>query len=148
MAGTKKQKTYQQAAAMQRKAVRFLRDVVGDDDKADEIEGLSVDEYVARKRLTLTNPAQTSTHTPRREKTMAEGNDPRTKQEILDSEAELLGILDDIWNLHYDKDEDSGKADLLDASDETCDILNDFDDERFPFDEEEEEGAEQEEAAA
>ena len=35
-----KEKTFEQAAAMQEKAVRFLRDVVGDDEKADEIESL------------------------------------------------------------------------------------------------------------
>ena len=55
---SKKEKTYEQAAAMQRKAVEFLRDLVKDEDKADEIEGLSVDEYAARKGLVLINPAE------------------------------------------------------------------------------------------
>jgi hypothetical protein len=53
-------KTYtpDQVAAKQDKAVRFLRDVVGDDDKADEIEDLSLDEYAERKKLHMSeNPA-------------------------------------------------------------------------------------------
>src|SRR5947209_3184981 len=70
---SKKEKTIDQAAAMQEKAIRFLRDVVGDDDKADEIEGLTVSEYADRKGLTLINPAPHSNVTPlkRSKSTMA-----------------------------------------------------------------------------
>lgn len=66
MARSKKEKSYDQAAAMQQKAVRFLRDVVGDQEKADEIESLSVSEYADRKGLVLTNPASTLNQTQRR----------------------------------------------------------------------------------
>lgn len=45
-----KTKTLDQMTAMQRKAVRFLRDVIGDQDKANEIESLSSAEYAERKR--------------------------------------------------------------------------------------------------
>jgi len=51
-----KQKTLDQVERMQAKAVRFLRDVVGDEDKASEIEGLSPQEYAERKRVTISNP--------------------------------------------------------------------------------------------
>jgi hypothetical protein len=54
-ANPKKTKTREQVEAMQEKAVRFLRDVVGDDAKANEIEGLSVAEYAERKKITLSN---------------------------------------------------------------------------------------------
>jgi hypothetical protein len=40
----------------QAQAVRFTRDVVGDPDLADEIEGLTVEEYAERKGFPLTNP--------------------------------------------------------------------------------------------
>jgi hypothetical protein len=40
----------------QAQAVQFTRDVVGDPDLADEIEGLSTQEYAERKRLQLANP--------------------------------------------------------------------------------------------
>lgn len=48
--------TIEQVEAKQTKAVNFLRDVVGDDDKADEIEALSPEEYAERKKLTISNP--------------------------------------------------------------------------------------------
>ena len=51
-----KVKTHEQVEKMQAKAVKFLRDVVGNDDKADEIEALSLDDYAARKKVTLGNP--------------------------------------------------------------------------------------------
>jgi hypothetical protein len=53
-----KERTYEQAAAMQQKAVKFLRDLIKDEDKANEIEGLSVGEYADRKGLVLINPAR------------------------------------------------------------------------------------------
>lgn len=46
----------EQVEKRQEKAVRFLRDVVGDDEFADEIEGLSTEEYAERKKITLANP--------------------------------------------------------------------------------------------
>lgn len=48
-------KTLDQVEAMQRKALRFVADVLGDSDKADEIEQLSVGEYAARKGIRI-NP--------------------------------------------------------------------------------------------
>jgi hypothetical protein len=39
--------------AKQDKAVRFLEDVVGDQDKADEIAGLTVEQYAERKRIQI-----------------------------------------------------------------------------------------------
>ncbi len=55
-----KAKTYEQVEAMQRKAVRFVADVLLDEDKADEIDSLTVEEYADRKNLRVSNP------TPRR----------------------------------------------------------------------------------
>jgi len=51
-------KTREQVEKMQAKAVKFLRDVVKDDDKADEIEALSLDDYAAKKKVTLANPRE------------------------------------------------------------------------------------------
>jgi hypothetical protein len=41
---------------MQGKAVAFLRDVVGNDDLADEIEDLSLEDYAERKKILIANP--------------------------------------------------------------------------------------------
>lgn len=55
-AGNPKSKTREQVEKMQEKAVKFLRDVVKDSDKADEIEGLSVGDYAEKKGITIGNP--------------------------------------------------------------------------------------------
>ena len=65
--------TYAQVEARKEKAVRFLRDVVGDDDRADEVEDESVEDYATRKRLVIENTAQ------RRVNTVANGDDSMTK---------------------------------------------------------------------
>ena len=53
--------SYAQVEARKDKAVRFLRDVVGDDDRADEVEDESVEDYADRKGLILKNTAQRRT---------------------------------------------------------------------------------------
>src|SRR5437660_11626949 len=45
----KKPWTYQQAAARKDQAERFVRDVVEDDDRADEIAAMSVEEYATTR---------------------------------------------------------------------------------------------------
>jgi hypothetical protein len=144
-----KEKTYEQAAAMQDKAIRFLRNVVGDDEKADEIEALSVEEYADRKGLILSNPAPASESTShqRSTSTMAD-QDTRTKDQILDNEDAALSLLDDIWNRLLGLDEDSSQDDLADGVGEVCEMINDFDPERFPMDEGAGEEGEQEDVAA
>lgn len=51
-------KTFEQVQAMQSKAVRFVEDVLEDDDLADELFDLSVQDYADRKRVTISNPAR------------------------------------------------------------------------------------------
>lgn len=53
-----KTKTRDQVRKMQEKAVNFLRNVVGNQDKADEIEGMSLSEYAAHKKVSLSNPSR------------------------------------------------------------------------------------------
>lgn len=43
---------------MQDKAVQFVRDVVGNEDLADEIDNLSLEEYADRKKIRLVNKYQ------------------------------------------------------------------------------------------
>jgi hypothetical protein len=45
--------TYDQVAARQQKAIRFLRDVLQDDEEADDFESMSVPEYAEHKRLVI-----------------------------------------------------------------------------------------------
>jgi len=89
--------TADQVQAKKAKAVQFLRDVVGDDDKADEFEDMDLDEYADHKGITIINRGGTK---------MANGNgDPRTKAELLDELDQLQQEnqdLQDSLNAVYD----------------------------------------------
>jgi hypothetical protein len=88
-----KQLTADQVQAKKDKAVQFLRDVVSDDDRADEIEDEDLDSYAERKHIQIINP--------RRNTTMANGNG-RTKQDLVGEIADL-------------RDENQALQDQLDA---------------------------------
>lgn len=103
-----KTKTRDQVEKMQAKAVRFSDDVLQDSSKADEIAGLSVEEYAARKKITVVNPT--------RRNRMARRNPPPTpsKEELLDrideleqENQELSDIVDEINDLTSPGDDDS-----------------------------------------
>ena len=49
----KKSLTAEQVQAKKDKAVQFLRDVKGDDDLADEFEGMDLGEYADHKGITI-----------------------------------------------------------------------------------------------
>ena len=101
--------TYDQAAARKDKAERFVRNVLQDDDRADEIADESVESYADRKHYVISNPLKGSTSR------MANGNgDPRTKAELLDEIDDLQSQLDainDILNPPSDDDDDDYDAD-------------------------------------
>ncbi len=95
----------QQLESRKAQAVRFTRDVLGDDDRADEIEGESVEDYAERKHIKLVNP----------------GGEPimsvQTRRELLDrikeleSENEDLQTkLDDIADLVAPEEEDEDES--------------------------------------
>jgi ABC-type phosphate transport system auxiliary subunit len=108
-------KTYtaDQVERKQAKAVQFLRDVVGDDDKADEFEDMDLDEYAEHKGIEIVNSEKRSP------KTMAGNGNGRTKQDLLDEIDDLqqenqslqdqLDAISDIVNPpEEDEDEDDG----------------------------------------
>jgi uncharacterized protein YbjT (DUF2867 family) len=54
----KKTRTLDQVMSMKEKAARFVRDVVGDPERAEEFEAMSPEEYAAGKHITIMqNPA-------------------------------------------------------------------------------------------
>jgi hypothetical protein len=57
------------------KAARFVRDVLGDSERADEIEDEDLEDYAELRRIQLTNSERTS---------MANVADSRTKADLLD----------------------------------------------------------------
>jgi hypothetical protein len=48
--------TWEQIAERKAKGVRFLRNVAQDDDRADDLEGESLEDYADRKRFAAANP--------------------------------------------------------------------------------------------
>ena len=72
--------TREQLQSRKDKAVRFVRDVLDDPDRADEIEDEDLADYAERRHIELINP---------RRKSMANGGNGRTKQDLLDEIADL-----------------------------------------------------------
>ena len=48
--------TRKQLESRKAKAIRFTRDVLGDPDRADEIEDETLEDYAARRRIQIVNP--------------------------------------------------------------------------------------------
>jgi hypothetical protein len=85
--------TREQIQAKKDKAVRFLRDVLENEDRADEVEDESVEDYAERKGLKISNPE-------RRTITVANGNGNdvvMTKDEMQDCIDAVTQILTDAY---------------------------------------------------
>lgn len=90
-----KAKTREQVEKMQQKAVRFLRDVVKDRKKADEIAALSVEEYAAKKKIQLQNPAPNAIPDESAEATKVyEGFHQEPVREVLEFQKETVARKD------------------------------------------------------
>ena len=78
--------TCDQVESRKEKAVRFLRDVVGDDDRADAVEGESAESYADRKGLVIKNtaPRQLRTNQQRRITNMENGDTKADLQDAID----------------------------------------------------------------
>ena len=63
------------------KAVRCVRDILDDPERAAEIEDEDLEDYADRRHIELVNP--------RRTESMANGRNGRTKQDLLDEIADL-----------------------------------------------------------
>ncbi|MEN6537304.1 MAG: hypothetical protein ABFD89_26870, partial [Bryobacteraceae bacterium] len=110
----------EQVERTKEKAVRFVRDVLGDDERADEIEAESPQEYAERKRIEIvTNPRKetrqmaraTRSTTPTRDELKDRIEELESEnqelQEKLDSIAEVL----DEEEQSDDEDDDSEDED-------------------------------------
>ncbi len=74
-------KTYEQLQTKKDQAARFVRNILGNEEKADFIESESVEEYAERKKIRIKNPGGKIN--------MAKVND--LKEAILEAVAELDG---------------------------------------------------------
>lgn len=80
--------TQRQLESRKAQAVRFTRDVLGDADRADEIEDESLAGYAERRRIKLKNPIQQGKRYQRMP--------IKTRRELLDRIEELEGENEDL----------------------------------------------------
>ncbi len=113
-----KQRNYEQVAAAQQKAIRAAETLQEDDDLADEIESLSVEEYAERKGFQIINPSNRRTRMAVRTRKSIDDKDDY----IADLEAEI-DELQDIRDELVEKLENvqgvlSGDIEIVDEEDE------------------------------
>jgi len=110
-------RSFDQIRAMQDKAVRFLRDVVGDPERAEEFEAMPPEEYAEHKRVTIENP---SLCTPRRT-TMRRPTYADLKDRVAELEEEnqaLTEKLDSIVDIAASEDDEDDEEDEEEDEDE------------------------------
>ena len=98
---------------MQAKAVRFLQDVVGDPDRAEEFEAMSPEEYAEHKRIEIENPFSDRARSSQRRMHMArrptyaqlEGRVAELEEEN-QSLSDKLDSISDIVEEEEDEDEE------------------------------------------
>jgi len=87
----KKALSSEQVERRQARAVRFLRDVANDPDRADEIEHLSVAEYAERKGFQLSNPRTRKGSNPMKEQEFVKLKERVKELELKLAEADKQG---------------------------------------------------------
>lgn len=107
-----KQFTRKQVQARKDKAVRFTRDVLGDPDRAAEIEDESLESYTERKGFEITNPRRN--YMAARRKTVAElqAETEDLQEQVEDLEEENEGLqeqLDQIADIAGGEEEEEGE---------------------------------------
>ncbi len=95
--------TREQVQGRKGKAVRFVRDVLQDDDRADEIEDESLEHYAERRHIKLLNPEV---------RYMATKQELQERiQELEQENEELQSQLDEIADIVAPPDEDDQEND-------------------------------------
>jgi len=104
-----KEITREQAERKKQQAAEFM-ERIGESDRADEFDSMSVDEYAEHRGFRLTNPSKS-----RRRKTMANGV---TKADLQDQINSAISTLQDAYT------PETSREDLAAAVGEALDILN------------------------
>jgi hypothetical protein len=115
------QLTRDQLQARKDKAVRFTRDVLGDSDRAEEIEEESLESYAERRRIQIINPK-------RRHAIMARG---KTKADLEQEMAELREQNQEL------QDQLAAVADIVAPDDDETDDEDELEDEEEEDEEDE-----------
>lgn len=118
MARRPKTLTREQLQSRKDKAVRFTRDVVGEPERAEEIEGESLDDYAERRKIELSNP--------RWRLTMAKKSIEDYRDEVKDLKQQIRDLEDDNQALN---DKLENVADALEPEEAADEDDDDDDDE-------------------
>ena len=106
-------------ASRKAQAVRFTRDVLGDPDRADEIDAKSLEDYAERRKVKLINSFKRRTAImPRTTKTKADleaeiadlQDENQDLQDQLDAIADIVAPADEDEDEDDDSDEDDGEV--------------------------------------
>jgi hypothetical protein len=124
-----KELTREQVAGRKDKAVRFLRGVLDDPGRADEVDDESIEDYAARRHFVLTNPQGKGRR--RRQ------NSPEIHGSPVGKEVTAMPQREKLADVVADRDE------LLDKVEELRDLADDVLSEYEPEEEEEEEEEEE-----
>jgi len=96
-----------QLASRKEKAVRFVRDVLGDADRADEIEDESLEDYAERRKMKIVGNPRRGTTMPTKEELM------QRIKELEEENDELQDQLDQVADIvapPEDEDEDGDSS--------------------------------------
>ena len=121
--------TQDQAETAKKRAASFIRNVLQDDDRADEVEDEGLEEWAEETGRTITNPQRT------RKPTMASGP---TKGELQDTLDQVGGIVTDALDPALTREEVIAKLQEIDA------LINDDEDEDEDSDDDDDEDEEEE----
>ena len=102
--------TRKQLEARKAQAVRFVRDVLGDDDKADDIEDESLEDYAEHRHIKLANP-KGATHmaAPTRQELLDRIDELETENEGLQSRLDEIADIIGDNDQEEDTDDDQGE---------------------------------------
>jgi hypothetical protein len=104
-----KQLTRAQRQSRKEKAVRFVRDILGDPDRAEEISEESAEDYAARRKIQIINPSRGRNAIMATTKSKAELE--AEIDDLKDENAELQDQLDTIADIVAPADEDEDDDD-------------------------------------
>ncbi len=107
-----KRLTREQIQARKEQAVRFIRDVQGDPERAEEVERESLADYAARRKFEIANPLRRATM-PRKTIEDYRADIADLKEQIGDLEEENEGLqeqLDDISEILAPEEEEGEEA--------------------------------------
>jgi acyl carrier protein phosphodiesterase len=100
--------TRDQVESRKEKAVRFVRDVLDDPDRADEIESEPLEDYAERRRIQILNPrVNMARRTPTKEELQDRIRDLEEENETLQDQ--LDSVADIVAPVEEDEDEENGE---------------------------------------